>query len=109
MSCIGLIFIIYGKIDIRVPFPSKYVGEVWDYSKADIQNIKKSIKNFNCGKSIESLSVNWKVDLLNEILLNIFLNYISNQNVKCDYRQPLWMTDSIKRSLKGRCKLTKCY
>ena len=31
--------IIYGKIDIRVPLPPKYVREVWDYSKADVQNI----------------------------------------------------------------------
>ena len=39
--------IIYGKIDIRVPLPPKYVREVWNYSKADAQNIKNSIKEFN--------------------------------------------------------------
>ena len=33
--------IIYGKVDIRVPFPSSYVQEVWDYKKANIENIKK--------------------------------------------------------------------
>ena len=32
---------IYDKIDICVPLPPKYVHEVWDYSKADVQNIKK--------------------------------------------------------------------
>ena len=44
--------IIYGKIDIRVPLSPKYVREVWDYSKADVQNIKKSIKDFK--KSIKN-------------------------------------------------------
>ena len=71
--------IIYGKIDIRVPLPPKYFREVWDYSKADDQNIKKSIKDFNWGKTLESLSINSKVDLLNETLLNIFWNYIPNK------------------------------
>ena len=33
--------IIYGKIDIHVPLPPKYVREIWDHSKADVQNIKK--------------------------------------------------------------------
>ena len=104
MSCIDLIFctnqnliskygvdtsifdkchhnIIYGKIEIRVPLPPKYVREVWDYSKADVQNIKKSIKDFNWGKTLESLSIDSKVDLLNETL-NIFRNYISNKKIK---------------------------
>ena len=92
--------IIYSKIEIRVPLPPKYVREVWDYSKADVQNIKKSIKEFNWGKTLESLSIDSKVDLLNETLLNIFRNYIPNKKIKCDYHQPPWMTNSRKRSLK---------
>ena len=64
--------IIYGKIDIPVPFQPKYVREVWDYSNADVQNIKKSIENFNGGKDLESLSIDSKVDLLNKRFLNIF-------------------------------------
>ena len=90
--------IIYGKSDIRVPLPPKYVREVWDYSKADVQNIKKSIKEFNWGKTLESLSIDSKVDLLNETLLNIFRNYIPNKKIKCNYRQSPCMTNNIKRS-----------
>ena len=132
MSCIDLIFcnkrnviskygvdasifdkcyhnISYGKTDICVPLPPKYVREIWDYSKADVQNIKKSIKDFNWRKTFESLSVDSKVDLLNERLLNIFWNYVTNKKIECHYRQLLWMTNSIKRSLKESFKLTKCY
>ena len=100
---------IYDKIDIRVLLPPKYVREVWDYSKADVQDIKKSIKDFNWGKTLESLSKDSKVDLLNEILLNIFRNYTPNKKIKCDYPQPPWKTNNIKRSLTERSKLTKCY
>ena len=50
-----------------------------------------------------------KNDLLNESLLDIFQNYIPNKKINCDYLQPPLITDSIKRSLKKRSKLTKCY
>ena len=132
MSCIDLIFctnqnvssnygvhvslfnkcnhnIIHGKIDIRVPIPPVYVREVWDYSKANVENIKKAVANLNWKRAFENLSVDEKVELLNETLLNIFRNYIPNKKIKCDYRQPPWMTDDIKKSLKQRSKLTKYF
>ena len=31
--------IIFGEIDIRVPLPLVYVREVWDYSKANAENM----------------------------------------------------------------------
>ena len=42
--------IIYGKVDIRVLFPSSYVQEVWDYKKANIENIKKPISTYPGGR-----------------------------------------------------------
>ena len=123
MSCIDLIFctntnviskhgvdvsifekchhnIIFGKTDIHVPLPPAYIREVWDYSKANAENIKKVISSFNWNKTFENLSIDAKVELLNETLLNIFRNYIPNKKIECDYRQPPWMNDNIKRKLK---------
>ena len=73
--------IIYGKIDIRIPLASTYVREVWDYKKANIENIKRAISNFDLDKTFENLSVNEEVDFLNETLLNIFRNYIPNKKL----------------------------
>ena len=101
--------VIYGKINIRVPLPPVFIREIWNYSKADVQNIRKSILDFNWRKFFESPSVDSKVDLLNKTLLNIFRNYIPNKKIKCDYRRPSWMTDDIKKYLKERSKLTKTY
>ena len=104
MSCIDLIFctntnviskhgvdvsifekghhnIIFGKFDICVPLPPAYVREVWDYSKANAENIKKAISSFNWNKAFENLSIDAKVELLNETLLNIFRNYIPNKKL----------------------------
>ena len=79
--------IIFGKIDIRVPFLPAYVHEVWDYSKANAKNIKKVISSFNWNKAFENLSIDVKVELLNKNLLSIFRNYIPNKKIKADYCQ----------------------
>ena len=100
--------IIHGKIDIHVPLPPAYVREVWDYNKANVENIKKAVSNFNWNRAFENLSVDEKVELLNEIL-NIFWNYIPNKKIKCDYRHPPWMTDNIKKTLKQKSELTKVF
>ena len=61
---------------------------------------KKGISSFNWKKAFENLSIDAKVELLNETLLNIFRNCIPNKKIECDYRQPPWMNDNIKRKLK---------
>ena len=101
--------IIFGKVDIRVPLPPIFVREVWDYSKANAELIKKAISNFNWDNVFKDLSVDEKVVLLNETLLNIFRNYILNKKIKCDYSQPPWMTDKIKTLLRDRYKLTTTF
>ena len=70
---------ILGKIDIRVPLQSVYVREVWDYSKANAENIKKAMSSFNCNKPFENVPIDAKVEPLNETLLNIFRNYIPDR------------------------------
>ena len=81
--------VIYSKINIRVHFPPVFIRVILNYSKADVQNIQKAILDFNWEKTLESLSVDSKVDLLNETLINIFRNYIPNKKIRCHYRQAL--------------------
>ena len=61
---------------IYVYLSLQHVREVWDYEKANIEHIKKTISNFDWNKAFENLSVDEKVDFLNKTLLNIFRNYI---------------------------------
>ena len=100
--------VIYGKINVCVPLPLVFICEVWNYSKADVQNIQKTILGFNWRKAFESLSVDSKVDLLNETLLNVFRNYIANKNQIWLLQTPLddWWH---KKSLKECSKVTKSY
>ena len=69
--------IIYGKINTRVQLPPVFIHEVCNYSKAVVQNIQKVILDSNWRKAFESLSVDSKVDVLNETHYSTFLETIS--------------------------------
>ena len=88
--------IIFGKINIRILPPPSYVREVWNYRKANVKSIQKAIQTFDWVKAFENFSVDGKVDVPNETLINIFQNYIPNKKVKCNYCQHPWMNDKIK-------------
>ena len=92
------------KVTFTFPLPASYVREVWNCSKASIKNIKKVVLIFYWTKNVENLSVDEKVNLLNETFLHIFRNYIPNKKIKFNYCQPPWMNDNIKRCLKKESK-----
>ena len=73
--------IILGKINIRIS-PSN-VREVCYYKKANVKSIQINIQTFDWVEAFRNLSVDGKVDVLNETLMNIFRNYIPNKKVKC--------------------------
>ena len=53
-----------------------------------------------------------KLTFVNEILMNIFRNYIPNRKVNLtivNYCQPPWMNDKVKKCLRERSKLIKFY
>ena len=72
---------IYGKIKIPATLPPIYVREVWDYRNAKDENIikKRYLTLF--------LTLNEKVPLLNQTLVNIFRNYIPYKKINSKYWQ----------------------
>ena len=81
------VFIIYGKINVSVTLPPIYIREVWDYRNAKDENIKKKryLTLF--------LTLDEKVPLLNQTLVNIFRNYIPYKEINSKYWQHPWMTN----------------
>ena len=101
--------IVYGKIDFKIPILTPYMREIWDYKNASTESIQRSVSSTDWDFLFWGKSINKKVDILNECLKNIFHNFVPNKVIKCDYRQPPWVTYSIKSKLKESAKLTKKY
>ena len=101
--------IMYGKIDFKIPIPPPYMRDVWDYKNASAECIQCSVSSIDWDFLFWGKSINKKVDILNQCLKNIFYNFVPDKVIKCDYRQPPCMTESIKNKLKEHAKLTKKY
>ena len=99
--------IVYGKIDFKIPILTPYMREIWDYKNASTESIQRSVSSTDWDFLFWGKSINKKVDILNECLKNIFHNFVPNKVINCDYKQPPWMSESIKSKLKERAKLTK--
>ena len=86
--------------------------EVLDYRKANIENISKSISNFNWTRAFENLSVDKKVELFKETSLNIYRNYIPNNKNVTIVSVHEWLVTLQNRRLQNtrpRPKLTKIF
>ena len=71
--------LIYGKINFNIPLPPPYIREVWNYKNAKVENIQQSVSANDWNFIFQGKTVNQKVNILNEFLLNVFHNFIPNK------------------------------
>ena len=70
--------------------------------KVDVSNIQKALQLVNWDKLLDSKKVDSQVFLLNDIILNIFRNFVPNEYVTCDDKDPMWMNETIKSKIKDK-------
>ena len=88
--------IIYTKFDLKVFYPPPYVRTVWYFSRANSDHIKKAINLFDWESSLINLDVNEQVSVFNETIMNIMSNFVPNELITCDDRDPSWLNRYIK-------------
>ena len=67
-------------IYIKIYYPPPCERLVWDYSKADLANIRKSLSQFNWHNALKDLNANKQVEYLSSCILNVFSNFVPNKN-----------------------------
>ena len=95
--------IVHGKLSVsNIALPS-YTRKIWYYGKADFVAIVKSIDIFKWHEDLDKIGCpNEQVKLLNEVLLNIYSNFIPNQTKTIRPRQLPWITQDIKKFLRKK-------
>ena len=99
--------IIYCKPNLNIEYPPE--GLVWDYNRANVEGIKKSIEAVNWEKMFNNKSVHKQVSIFTEILMNSFSNFTPNKLVTFHGRDPPWMNDYVKSKIKWKNQLYKIY
>ena len=84
---------------MKVEYPPLYERVFWDYSRADKVSINRAINAIDWEELFANEPVESQVSDLNNLLLNIYSNYIPNKTVLFDDKDPPWMTNRIRAVL----------
>ena len=99
--------VIFCKLNLKIEYPPTYAREVWDYGKAQTNLINRAIDTFDWVDLLLEKNYNEQVILFNGNILNNFHNFIPNQIILSDDRDPPWMNDRIKHLIKKKTKGVK--
>ena len=95
--------IVHGKLSVSYIALPSYTQKIWYYDKADFVAIMKSIEMFKWHEHLDKIKCpNEQVKLLNEVLLNIYSNFIPNQTKTIRPRQLPWITQAVKKFLRKK-------
>lgn len=97
--------IIHGKWNFSLPAPPPYKRTVWDYSKAYVQMVIRSINNINWTACFDELNPTEMLGIFTNSLSEIFSYYIPNKVVKFDDRDPPWMKRELKTAIKRKHRI----
>ena len=65
-----------------------YIWEGWGYKNAKVENVQPSVSGINWDFVFPGKTINQKVHISNECLLNFFHNFIPKKKRKFDYKDP---------------------
>ena len=98
--------IVFSKINLNVFYPPPYQGLVWDYKKANIDCIRKSLNSVDWEFVLSNKNLHQQAQYLTKILMNVFSNYSTYQinwsQLMFTIDVPPWMNDLIKNKIKRR-------
>ena len=92
----------FAHINILIEYPPPYHRLIWDYSNADILNIRKSISSINWSHLFSDNHIDIQVSIFEECVLNVFRNFVHNKYVVFDDKEPVWMDQALKQLRKER-------
>ena len=90
---------VYAKVNLKIFYPPPYNRRIWGYSNVNHEAINNVISCFDCGRAFWNVDVHTQVKLFDEILSNIFMNFVPNKLITVDDRNPSLVTEKNKRTI----------
>ena len=101
--------IVYAKFNLEIIYPPPYLRNVWHYKDANIELIRRAINGFNWTRAFPNTSVNEKVNIFNNTILNILSNFITHEILTCDDKDPPWFKEKVKGIIQEKSNAFKVY
>ena len=87
------------KFNLKIHYSPSFEREVWHYQKANVDQIRKAIREFPWDNHFANISVNEQVQLFTQIFHNITSNYIPHETITYDDRNLPWGDKKIKKMI----------
>ena len=87
--------IVFSNFNLKIHYPPPCERLIWKYEKANADHIKRAIKGFAWENKLSLIDINDQV-VFNETIVNIMSNFIPNETMTFDDRDPPWLNKNIK-------------
>ena len=101
--------IVHSSFNLNIHYLPPYQWLTWDYKKADSIKIREGLDSVNWERLFGKKDLNAQVLTLNEVILNVFRNYVPNKYITIDDKDPVWMNETIENKMKVKNNLFKQY
>ena len=98
---------IHCKTDLKLVYPPPYMRLGWDFERANMSSIRKTIKMVDWRFMFLNKNVYEQFSIFNNTLMNIFTNDIPNKYITIDDRDPPWINETLKNKIKLKKSLHK--
>ena len=88
--------LIFAKFNLKVFYPPPYERTVWHFSQVNSDHIKRAIDLFDWELALIDSNVNEHVSIFNDAISNIMSNFVPNEIIIFDDRDPPWMNHHKK-------------
>ena len=111
---IYVLFFLILKFNLKVFYPPPYERHIWHYEHANTDMVSKAMEGFDWNNLFLNKDVNEKATILTKTVLNIMSNYIPNEIITIDDKDPDWINNQTKSLIKHKteyfknCDKTKC-
>ena len=80
--------LVFTKFDLSIYYPPSYERTVWYYNRANSDLIQKAIDLFDWDRALHIHDVDKQVAIFSATLMNIMQNFVPNETIICDDRDP---------------------
>ena len=96
-------------MNLKITFPPPYKRLIWNYKNHDVLEIRKALDLVNWDFIFLNKTVHDQVLAFDQVLINMFTNYIPNIYKSFHDQDLPWMNDRIKSKIQQKNSLFKQY
>ena len=99
--------LVLAKFNLSIYYPPPYERTVWYYNRGKADLIRRAIDPFDWDKALRFNDADKQVAIISDTLMNIMKNFVSNETIICDDRDPPWINKEIKQLIEQKNQFYK--